>query len=181
MMRQAPTSTRPPSVRIRSGIVIARTPRIRRIVEDMLAMADIQDVEYVPDDQAAILKLRYGKRSVGFVLCEADEQLRHHLAVAKYVRWDGSFPSTELPVVAIGDGWTLPMVTKTRDAGITEVIGMPITNYAFMRRFVSALHQERPFIRAASYHGPDRRMRPKASYEGPWRRSSDKFLSQFDR
>ncbi len=173
MMRPAAqTRDHQSSYRLRSGLVVTRTPRHRRIVEDMLAMADMRRVEHVPDAEAVILKLQY-ERQAGFVLCEADESTRHHLAIAKFVRWNKASPSIHLPIVALGDRWTLPLVKEARDAGVTEIIGTPIAIYAFMRRFVSALYQERRFIMAPLYRGPDRRKHPDITYKGPWRRSDD--------
>jgi hypothetical protein len=173
-MPPEPLKHRPSLIRLRSGLIVVRTPRIRRIIDDMLSMVELRQVEYVPDAGAVILKLQYEKQA-GFVICEADDVGRHHIEIAKFIRWNTSSPALQLPIVTLCEQWTLPMVTTARDAGISEIIGLPITVYAFMRRFMSALYQERRFIVVSTFHGPDRRKKIEIFYRGPWRRSTDQL------
>lgn len=64
-------------------------------------------------------------------------------------------------------------VLEARDSGASEIIAKPLSAKSLLDRIVAVIDQPRPFVRATTYLGPDRR-RPRARrFNGPFRRSSD--------
>jgi two-component system, chemotaxis family, chemotaxis protein CheY len=61
-------------------------------------------------------------------------------------------------------------VTAARDAGVTEFLAKPISAKGLYQRIVNVVANPRPFIKTATYFGPDRRRNVNPSYAGPERR-----------
>ena len=61
-------------------------------------------------------------------------------------------------------------VMAARDAGVTEFLAKPISAKGLYQRIVNVVVNPRPFIRTATYFGPDRRRNVNPSYAGPERR-----------
>ncbi len=61
-------------------------------------------------------------------------------------------------------------VTAARDAGVTEFLAKPISAKGLYQRIVNVVVNPRPFIRTATYFGPDRRRHVNPNYTGPERR-----------
>jgi DNA-binding response OmpR family regulator len=60
-----------------------------------------------------------------------------------------------------------------RDVGVTEFLVKPITTQNLCARLAEIVERPRPFVRAESYFGPDRRRKARDNYAGPWRRHDD--------
>jgi DNA-binding response OmpR family regulator len=65
-------------------------------------------------------------------------------------------------------------VTAARDAGVTEFLAKPISAKGLYERIVNVVASPRPFIKTATYFGPDRRRNVSTSYVGPERRKGGK-------
>ena len=61
-------------------------------------------------------------------------------------------------------------VMAARDAGVTEFLAKPISAKGLYQRVVNVVVNPRPFIKTATYFGPDRRRNVNPSYGGPERR-----------
>ena len=61
-------------------------------------------------------------------------------------------------------------VTTARDAGVTEFLAKPISAKSLYQRIVNVVVNPRPFIRTATYFGPDRRRNVNPNYSGLERR-----------
>ena len=64
-------------------------------------------------------------------------------------------------------------VAEARDAGVTEFLVKPITAHALFDRISSVIARPCPFIRTATYFGPDRR-RKNTPFQGSGRSSDDR-------
>jgi len=53
------------------------------------------------------------------------------------------------------------VIKAARDIGITEILAKPVTAKAVYERIISIIQNPRPFVRAKSYFGPDRRRKAK--------------------
>lgn len=61
-------------------------------------------------------------------------------------------------------------VLAARDAGVTEFLAKPISSKGLYQRILNVIANPRPFIRTATYFGPDRRRTVNPNYAGPERR-----------
>jgi len=64
-------------------------------------------------------------------------------------------------------------VRQARDAGVNEFIAKPVTSRNLFLRIAAVVERPRPFVRASTYFGPDRRRQNDAFHVGPWRRQED--------
>ena len=149
-----------------------RTRHLRKLVDEMLTGAGCHKFTFLPDYEAATLQLRYGGK-VGFILCEAGQVHKDHLNLARFLRWDPASPNPSIPLIAYGEQWTALTLRESRDAGISDIIAFPTTIHGFNRRFMTAVCNVPPFIKAETYRGPDRRKTLKTPYAGPKRRAHD--------
>lgn len=65
-------------------------------------------------------------------------------------------------------------VMAARDAGVTEFLAKPISANGLYKRLVNVIANPRPFVRTATYFGPDRRRTVNPNYAGPERRKGGK-------
>jgi CheY-like chemotaxis protein len=92
------------------------------------------------------------------------------IALTKYIRRNGSSPNPFLPVIMV-TGYTSPeAIIAARDAGVTEFLAKPISATALYHRICHAIAYPRPFVRATSFCGPDRRRHQSSHYRGADRR-----------
>jgi DNA-binding response OmpR family regulator len=64
-------------------------------------------------------------------------------------------------------------VTAARDAGITEFLAKPVSAKGLYQRIFSVVAHPRPFIKTATYFGPERRRTNNTNYAGPERRRGE--------
>jgi CheY-like chemotaxis protein len=78
-----------------------------------------------------------------------------------------------LPIIMMTGHSALVRVMEARDAGVTEFIAKPLAAKTLLNRLNAVIYQQRPFVRTATYFGPDRRRRADPAHIGPWRRFGD--------
>lgn len=62
-------------------------------------------------------------------------------------------------------------VERARDEGVTDVLAQPVSAAIILRKLRIALARPRPFIAAADFFGPDRRVSDRKAFHGDERRS----------
>jgi CheY-like chemotaxis protein len=82
-------------------------------------------------------------------------------------------PNPFAPVIMITGHSTMRRVAEARDAGVNEFLAKPVTARGVIHRINLLIEHPRPFIRCATYFGPDRRRRQDPAFTGPWRRQGD--------
>ncbi len=81
------------------------------------------------------------------------------LGFIKKVRTAPTVPNPCIPIILCTAYNEIGQVTTARDAGMTEYLVKPVTAKSIYRRFVSVIEDQRPFVIAEKYVGPDRRRR----------------------
>ncbi len=79
----------------------------------------------------------------------------------------------DTPIIMLTAHTERSVVESARDAGIDEILAKPISAKALLVRINAVTHERRPFVRSASYVGPDRRRRNDPHYRGPRQRETD--------
>ena len=95
------------------------------------------------------------------------------LSLTQMVRGDRDSPNPYVPILMLTAHTEASRVAAARDAGVTGFLKKPISTRLLFDRIASALTDTRPFIRAESFFGPDRRHGQPIWYAGPFRRASD--------
>lgn len=104
------------------------------------------------------------------VVCDLKSTPINGFAFVHQLRRLRGSPNRIKPVVLTSHCATRGRVEIARDVGISEFIAKPWSRKVFTQRIMAALLNQRNFIKAASYFGPDRR-RTANTYEGAERRS----------
>ncbi len=79
------------------------------------------------------------------------------LEFVRRVRGGADGPNPYLPIVMLTGHSEIPRVCQARDAGVNGFIVKPVSGNSIYRRIVSLLEDTRPFVKTASFLGPDRR------------------------
>ena len=92
------------------------------------------------------------------------------LEFVRLLRTATNSPNPFVPVIMLTAHTETKRVMEARDAGITEFLAKPISAQQLGSRIRAVIEHPRPFVRAESYIGPDRRRRQDPDFEGPDRR-----------
>ena len=84
-------------------------------------------------------------------------------------RWEKS-PNPRIPIVAASQRAELAVVNAVINNGGNEFVVIPASADQLMKKVISAVQSNRPFINAPDYAGPERRRRIDPKYAGPERR-----------
>jgi PleD family two-component response regulator len=88
------------------------------------------------------------------------------LEFARMVRASPKSPAPYVPLIMLSGYTELKRICEARDAGVNEFLAKPISARSLYQRIVSLIANPRPFVRTASYFGPDRRRRDVGPPEG---------------
>ena len=91
---------------------------------------------------------------------------------SRLVRVGEDSPNHYVPIIMLSAYSERSRVEAARDAGVTEFCAKPVTAAELYRKVVSVINTPRPFIRTATYFGPDRRRRMSEVYKGKERREA---------
>jgi CheY-like chemotaxis protein len=88
----------------------------------------------------------------------------------RLVRTAGDSPNPFVPIVMLTAYSERSKVLAARDAGVSEFCCKPVTANEMLRKLTSVIEHPRPFVKTATYFGPDRRRHVDGGYGGPERR-----------
>ena len=87
------------------------------------------------------------------------------------VRHSDECPNLTVPIIIVSAFTEMSHVLAARDLGMTEFLAKPISAETVYTRLCSVIENRRPFVKASSFFGPDRRRR-RGNYRGGDRRVS---------
>lgn len=90
------------------------------------------------------------------------------------LRGDPASPAPFLPVIIATATVTRERVREALDAGVHEVLVLPLSAKALETRLREIVDRPRKFVRGGGYFGPDRRRFTRPDYPGPYRRNEEK-------
>lgn len=92
--------------------------------------------------------------------------------LTRRLRTDPDSPNPYIPVIMMTGHTERAKVLQARDAGVTEFLVKPISSRLLCQRLQAVIDRPRPFVRAKSFFGPDRRRRSSLDFGGEERRSA---------
>ena len=95
------------------------------------------------------------------------------------VRLHTESPNPFLPIIMLTGYTDRLRVFRARDAGVTEFMAKPISPKSLYARISAVIDRPRPFVRAETYFGPDRRRRV-IDFQGADRRETEPRLVEGD-
>ncbi|MGE0746573.1 MAG: response regulator [Rhodospirillales bacterium] len=88
------------------------------------------------------------------------------LEFARMVRNAAKSPTPYVPLIMLSGYTEMKRICEARDVGVNEFLAKPISARSLYQRIVSLIANPRPFVRTASYFGPDRRRRDVGAPDG---------------
>ena len=144
---------------------------MRAIITTILKGVGIHDIRESRDGSEALgLLLQY---PADIALVDYNMEPLNGVEFTHMLRNASDSVNPYLPVIMISGHAEKSRVSEARDAGVSEFIVKPLTARALISRINTVILKPRPYIRCATFFGPDRRRRHDPSYMGPKRRESD--------
>lgn len=136
---------------------------MRRILWNVLRELGVYHVGEAEDGSAAMRMMKGEKGQPVFV---PDILITDHimtpvdgLKLTRMIRLDADSPNPFLPVIMVTARTDIRHVVEARDAGVTEFLAKPVSARLVYCRVRTVIESPRPFVRAPSFFGPDRRRR----------------------
>ena len=153
-------------------LVIDDNAHMRRILRTLLHSFGTREV-YEAEDGAAGLEA-FTHIIPDIVITDWVMPIFDGLELAQMIRQPGANANPYVPIIMLTGHSDKKRVLAARDAGVTEFLAKPISAKALYQRIMNIVVNPRPFIRTASYFGPDRRRNVNLNYVGIERRKGGK-------
>ena len=132
----------------------------------------MREVRQASDGAEALRSLREAPADIALV--DLNMAPLDGVAFTRAVRTAPDSPDVYLPIIMLTGHVDRERVMAARDAGVTEFLLKPLTLANLIGRMEAVIHRPRPFVRTATYFGPDRRRRADPDHPGPHRRAEDR-------
>ncbi|MBI4184872.1 MAG: response regulator [Proteobacteria bacterium] len=113
----------------------------------------------------------FQRQKIDLVITHCGHAAFDGIELVKKIRAPGTSSNPYVPILMVSSQANKGRVMAARDAGVHEFIAKPFTAGDLARHVTEVLDRPRPFVRAATYFGPDRRRRS-VTFKGPERRQA---------
>src|SRR5215467_9071026 len=149
-------------------LVVDDNLHMRRILRTLLHGFGARDGIEAEDGAGGLEGFSEGSPDIVFL--DWEMPIFDGLELIQMIRQPGGNSNPFVPIIMLTGHSQRTRVTAALDPGITEFLDKPISAKALYHRVYSVATHPRPFIKTATYFGPDRRRTTNASYTGPERR-----------
>jgi len=149
-------------------LVVDDNLHMRRILRTLLHGFGARDVIEAEDGACALEAFSTGNPDIVFL--DWEMPIFNGLELIQIIRQPSAHSNPFVPIIMLTGHTERTRVTRARDAGITEFLAKPISAKGLYQRVFSVVAHPRPFIKTATYFGPERRRTTNANYAGPERR-----------
>ncbi len=144
---------------------------MRSLVRSVLHALGAKHIKEATDGADAYARL--GPYAADIIICNWQMSPMDGLEFVRLLRTDTDSPNPFVPVIMLTAHTEAKRVVEARDAGVTEFLAKPISANQLYSRIRAVIEHPRPFVRAKSYVGPDRRRRQDPDFKGAERRKQD--------
>ncbi|GAB6051421.1 response regulator [Magnetospira thiophila] len=88
----------------------------------------------------------------------------------KQVRTRGITVNPYVPIILVTAWSRISVIEAARDSGVNEILAKPVSPLSLYNAIVKVIMKARPFVRSATYFGPNRRRSNDPKRTGPDRR-----------
>lgn len=137
------------------------------LIRDWLSDIGYGDIHTCPSvDQARAMmnEMRYSA-----LVIDAKLEGGSGIMLAREIRHSAQSPNRMAPMILLDCRSTRRRVSAARDGGASEYVCKPMSRKSFTQHFRKAVSEDRSFIKASGYFGPDRRRRA-SGWDGSDRR-----------
>jgi CheY-like chemotaxis protein len=153
-------------------LVIEDSAHMRRILRTLLHGFGVREV-YEAEDGASGLEA-FTHYMPDIMIADWVMPIFDGLELAQMIRQPGANANPYVPIIMLTGHSDKKRVMIARDAGITEFLAKPISAKALYERILNVVVRPRPFVKTATYFGPDRRRNVNPHYAGVERRKTVK-------
>lgn len=141
----------------------------RLLTEMLIALGFFRDRIRTASDGSAGLKT-LATYDADLVVCDLNMKPMNGKRFTQFIRSSDESSNPYVPIIVCTGHSEFVHIVDARDAGATEILRKPISAASLYARLQSIVESPRPFIKAPSYNGPDRR-RQDVPYKGADRRA----------
>jgi CheY-like chemotaxis protein len=154
-----------------SALILDDNAHMRGLLRVILASFGMRRIEEAADCEEAVSHVAGGDIDIAFV----DFKLSglDGIDFCKRIRNEPDSPNRYLPLIMITAYSERGRVRDAINAGVDEFLVKPVRAVDVANRVNAVVERRRPFVKAGSYFGPDRRRRDDPRHKGPWRRAGD--------
>ncbi len=149
-------------------LVVEDDDRHRILLVDMLDSLGVADVRQASDGTQALKVLNAFVPDA--ILADLRMAPMDGLEFVRRVRRLSPPHDPAVPILMMTGFADREVVIAARDAGVTDFVAKPVGLDTLRKRLQMILNDNRDFVRADSYAGPDRRRRDDPAFKGPNRR-----------
>ena len=153
-------------------LTVEDNAHMRAIVGAVLQGLGLKDVREARDGEQALQILR--DHPVDLALVDFQMAPMDGVVFTRLIRTGPESPNIYLPIIMMTGHSERSRVCEARDAGVTEFVTKPLTARALALRIGAVVHRPRPFVRTATYFGPDRRRKDDPRHASLGRRAGDR-------
>ncbi|MGC2856460.1 response regulator [Novispirillum sp. DQ9] len=136
-------------------LIVEDNINFRRLLRTILTTIHVHDVMETEDGASALDLLR--TYPADLVLLDWKMEPMDGLEFMRELRRGPHSPNPYLPVIMVSGYTDAALVTAARDAGVNEFLAKPISAKSLLSRLIAVIDTPRPFVKSATYFGPDRR------------------------
>jgi two-component system chemotaxis response regulator CheY len=134
-------------------LLVDDNTHMRTIVSTILKGLGVREIVEAGDGSHALRQLKTWRADIAFV-----DFLMHPMDGVEFTRLVRTTSITPfLPIIMMTGHAEKARVSEARDAGVTEFLVKPVTAKGVIDRLNAVIFKPRPFIKADSYIGPNRR------------------------
>lgn len=108
--------------------------------------------------------------AIDIIIVDYQMEVLDGIDFVKLVRTSSDSPNRYIPIIMLTAHSERSRVITARDSGVNEFCCKPVTAMEMHRKIAAIIDHPRPFIKCASYFGPDRRRKQDPKYNGKERR-----------
>lgn len=129
----------------------------RTLIKTALRTHGITDIVEAADAPEAFRILGSDDYRIDLILVDHDMPILSGVEFTRMIRRGIDVPDPEIPIIMVSGLSARETVLEARNCGIHEFVAKPFSAETLYLHIVRTIQNPRPFIRADSYIGPDRR------------------------
>lgn len=142
-----------------SVLVVNADDNLTKLLGSVLISLGVRQIQNAANGAEGLRLLNAASPGIAVVLTGYRMQPMDGIALARAVRNPDRCANPYVPLIMVTGDATPALVKEAREAGINEFLVTPVSVKAVSDRIAVAVAKPRPFIKASSYFGPDRRRR----------------------
>jgi two-component system, chemotaxis family, chemotaxis protein CheY len=151
-----------------SVLIVDSQPAIVDLIKGVLQMFGVQKIHACTEGQAGLRA--FERYAPDLLIIDWDLDSIDGIDFTKSVR--SSTVNPYVPIIFMTAFSSQKRVAEARDSGVTEFLRKPFTAESLYKRIESIVEKPRPFVRASSFFGPDRRRKRDEGFSGEDKREN---------